>query len=135
MDYITITKDSIRDSVETSVSMKLFNSKEEATIKHIYNSKLTQLPLTKFKNINNFNPQRLQKSATDSYPLHNRPRGIKDINSVKYYQKLIKNKSNIPPIWILKKNNTYTLLDGAHRIVASFIENEKYIPAYIIHLL
>ena len=38
----------------------------------------------------------------------------------------------IAPIWMIQKNNKYILLDGAHRIVASYIEN---IPmyAYIIN--
>jgi len=128
MDYIQV----LRDSIETSVSMKLYKSKEEATMKHIFNSKLISFPLSKCTNLNNFNPERLQTSAIKSYPLHNRPRGDKDISSVKYYQKLIKNKSDIQPIWLIKNNNNYILLDGAHRIVASYIENKQYIPAYLI---
>jgi len=130
MDYIQV----LRDSIETSVSMKLFKSKEEATMKHIFNSELISFPLSKCKNLNNFNPERLQSSAVKSYPLHNRPRGDKDISSVKYYQKLIKNKLDIQPIWIIKKKNSYILLDGAHRIVASYIENKKYIATYIIDI-
>ena len=128
MDYIQV----LRDSVETSVSMKLFKTKEEATMKHIFNSKLISFPLSKCKNLDNFNPERLQISAVKSYPLDNRPRGDKDISSVKYYQKLIKNKLDIQPIWIIEKNNNYILLDGAHRIVASYIENKKFIPTYLI---
>ncbi len=128
MDYIHI----LRDSIETSVSMKLFKSKEEATIKHIFNSKKVSFPLSKCKNLDNFNSLRLKSSAIKAYPLHNRPRGNKDILSVKYYQKRIKHKLDIQPIWILQKNNNYILLDGAHRIVASYIENKKYISAYII---
>ena len=125
MDYIQV----LRDSIETSVSMKLFKTKEEATMKHIFNSKLISFPLSKCKNLDNFNPERLQISAVK---LDNRPRGDKDISSVKYYQKLIKNKLDIQPIWIIEKNNNYILLDGAHRIVASYIENKKFIPTYLI---
>lgn len=128
MDYIQV----LHDSIETSVSMKLFKSKEEATMKHIFNSKLVSFPLSKCKNLDNFNPERLQTSVIKSYPLHDRPRGDKDISSVKYYQKLIKNKLDIQPIWIILKNNNYILLDGAHRIVASYIENKKFIPTYLI---
>ena len=128
MDYIQV----LRDSIETSVSMKLFKTKEKATMKHIFNSKLISFPLSKCKNLDNFNPERLQISAVKSYPLDNRPRGDKDISSVKYYQKLIKNKLDIQPIWIIEKNNNYILLDGAHRIVASYIENKKFIPTYLI---
>jgi hypothetical protein len=36
------------------------------------------------------------------------------------------------PIWIAQKNNKYILLDGAHRIIASYIKNKKYIYAYIV---
>ena len=128
MSYIQV----LHDSIETSVSIKLFKSKEEATIKHIFNSKLIYFPLSKCKNLDNFNPERLQISAVKSYPLDNRPRGDKDISSVKYYQKLIKNKLDIQPIWIIEKNNNYILLDGAHRIVASYIENKKFISTYLI---
>lgn len=131
--------ETLRDSIETSVSMKLFKTKEEATMKHVFNSKLILFPLSKCKKLNNFNPERLQLSATKAYPPNDRPRGNKDISSVKYYQKLIKNELNILPIFILLKNNqngsmsNYILLDGAHRIVASHIENKLNIPAYLIY--
>ena len=99
MSYIQV----LHDSIETSVSIKLFKSKEEATIKHIFNSKLIYFPLSKCKNLDNFNPERLQTTAIKAYPLDNRPREDKDISSVEYYQKLIKNKLDIQPIWIMKK--------------------------------
>lgn len=129
MNYIQV----LRDSMETSISIKLFKTKEEATMKHIFNSKLIYFPLSKCKNLDNFNPERLQSSAVKSYPLQNRPRGDKDISSVKYYQNQIKNKLDIQPIWIITKNNNYILLDGAHRIVASYIENKQFIPSYLIN--
>jgi len=129
-DYIQY----LNDSIETSISMKIFKTKEEATMKHIFNSKLISFPLSGCKNLDNFDPERLQKSAVKAYPVHDRPRGDKDISSVKYYQKLIKNKLDIQPIWIIKKKNSYILLDGAHRIVASYIENKKYIATYIIDI-
>lgn len=128
MDYIQ----GLQDSIDTSVSMKLFKSKEEATMKHIFSSIITSFPLSKCKNLNNFDIERLQSSAVKAYPLNNRPRGDKDIISVKYYQTLIKNRLDIQPIWIMDKNNKYTLIDGVHRIVASYIENKKHITAYII---
>jgi hypothetical protein len=128
MDYIQV----LHDSIETSLSIKIFKTKDEATMKHIFNSKLISFPLSKCNTLNNFNLERLQSSAVKAYPLHNRPRGDKDISTVKYYQKQIKNNLDIQPIWIIKKNNDYILLDGAHRIVASFIENKKYIPSYLI---
>ena len=35
---------------------------------------------------------------------------------------------------MIQQNRQYILLDGAHRIVASYIEDVKYINAYIIHV-
>jgi hypothetical protein len=130
MNYISI----IKDSIETSVSMKIFKNKEESSFAHIFKSNLVKIPLSIFENIDNFNPNRLQKSAIKAYPLNNRPRGNKDISSVKYYQKQIQQKKNIIPIWLIYQNDKYILLDGAHRIVASYIENSKYINSYIIIL-
>ena len=122
----------LQDSIDTSVDMKIFKNREQASVAHIFNSKLVKIPLSTFKNVDNFDPIRLQKSVTKAYPLHDRPRGNKDISSVKYYQKLIKNKLDIQPIWIIKNNNNYILVDGAHRIVASYIENKQYIQTYLI---
>ena len=124
----------LKDSIITSVNMKLFNSIEKASHSHIFNSKLEKFPLSKCnEELLNFNPQRLQKTAVKAYPLDNRPRGDIDIKSVKFYQKKIKNNNEIDPIWIIKKNNNYILLDGGHRIVATYIENKKYILANIIY--
>jgi hypothetical protein len=130
MNYIS----TIRDSIETSVKLKLFKNIDDALHMHILKSKLIKLPLSLFKNVENFNYNRLQKSATLAYPIKDRPRGRKDLDSVKYYQKLIQEKKDILPIWIVKKDNKYILLDGAHRIVSSYIENKKYINSYIIIL-
>jgi len=128
MDYISV----INASIGTSLLLKIFKNKEEAVNTHIFNSKLVKIPLSIFKNVENFNPDRLQKSAVKAYPLNNRPRGKDDISSVKYYQKIIQQKKDVTPIWMIQKNKKYILLDGAHRIVASYIENKKKINAYII---
>ena len=127
MDYIS----TIKDSVYTSVDIKIFKNHEDASYSHIFNSKLVKIPLKIFNNVDNFNSNRLQKSAVKAYPLNDRPRGNKDISSVKYYQKQIQQKKEIAPIWMIQKNNKYILLDGAHRIVASYIEN-THVNAYII---
>jgi hypothetical protein len=129
MDYTSI----LQDSIDTSVSMKIFTNKEDATMAHIFKSKLIKIPLTIFKNVDNFDPDRLKMSAEEAYPLPNgRPRGDKDISSVKFYQTQIQQKQDITPIWLIQQNNKYILLDGAHRIVASYIEDNKYINTYII---
>lgn len=127
MDYLS----TIKDSVYTSVNSKIFKNYEDASYAHIFNSKLVKIPLKTFNSVDNFNPNRLQASAVKAYPLNNRPRGNKDISSVKYYQKQINQKKEIAPIWMIQKNDKYVLLDGAHRIVASYIENTP-VNAYII---
>lgn len=38
------------------------------------------------------------------------------------------------PIWMIQKDKKYILLDGVHRIVASYIENKDNIDAYIINV-
>ena len=132
MNYIFV----LQDSIDTSVSMKIFTNREDATMAHIFKSKLIKIPLSIFKdtnNVDNFDPDRLKNSAEEAYPLPNgRPRGDKDISSVKFYQTQIQQKQDITPIWLIQQNNKYILLDGAHRIVASYIEDNKYINTYII---
>jgi hypothetical protein len=130
MDYVFI----IQDSVKTSINLKLFKNIEQASYAHIFKSEINKLLISMFKNVENFDSMRLQNSALKAYPIHNRPRGDDDIQSVKFYQKQLKQNINIHPIWLIQKNNKYILMDGAHRIVASFIENEKYINAYVINL-
>ena len=131
----TICMASIVDSINTSISMKIFKNREEAAFSHIFNSKLVKIPLSTFKNdnVNNFYSIKLQKSAVKAYPLTDRPRGNEDISSVKYYQKQIQQKKEITPVWMIQKNKKYILLDGAHRIVASYIEDIP-VYAYIINI-
>ena len=127
MNYINV----IIDSIETAITMKFFKNKQDACFAHVYKSKLLKFPMLYCKTrLNNFNPGRLQNSASKAYPKSDRPRGQRDLDSVNFYKK----QKNIPPIWILKKNKKYFLLDGAHRLVANFIKKNKYINAYIVKL-
>ena len=137
MDYISF----LQDSIDTSVSINIFKNREEASLAHVFQSKLDKIPLSIFSNIedtnkvDNFDPNRLQKTAEQSYPLpYGRPRGDKDISSVEFYQNQIKQNLEITPIWMIQQNKQYILLDGVHRIVASYIEDVKYINAYIIFI-
>lgn len=129
----TICMSSIVDSIDTSIDMKIFKTREEAAFSHIFNSKIVKIPLNTFKNdnVDNFDSVRLQNSAVKAYPLNDRPRGNEDIISVKYYQKQIQQKKEITPVWMIRKNKKYILLDGAHRIVASYIEDVP-VYAYVI---
>lgn len=52
MDYISV----IVDSVETSVRMKIFTNKEDASLAHIYKSKLVKIPIFTFRDVVNFTP-------------------------------------------------------------------------------
>ncbi len=126
-DYVNFLK----DSINTSIELKIFKNREVASNAHIFKSKLVKLPLSTFKDVSNFNANRLQTSAVKAYPINDRPRGNDDINSVKYYQKHIQQNIDLPPIWLIKKNK-YILTDGAHRVVASYIENKPYVTAYVI---
>jgi hypothetical protein len=85
--------------------------------------------------IENFNSDRLKESAAKAYPPDDRPRGNFDISSVEYHQNQVNQQNGIiNPIWLLYKNKKYVLLDGAHRIIASYIEDIKFINAYVIYI-
>ena len=68
-DYINF----LQDSVDTSVSMKIFKNREDASVAHIFKSKLVKLPLSLFTDVDNFNPDRLKKKAVKAYPINDRP--------------------------------------------------------------
>ena len=121
----------IKDSVETSVNIKLFSSLKVSSYYHIFNSKLFMLPLIQCKELNNFNPARLSK---DPYPEEDRPRGQKDLDSVVHHRRIIRKQGYTEPIWVALKKGEYILLHGAHRIVATYLENKRSIPTYLIEL-
>jgi len=97
---------------------------------HIFHSSYVKFPLSQLKTVDNFDINRLTK---DPYPKENRPREQKDLDSVLYHRKIIRQQGHTEPIWILLKNGNYTLLDGAHRIIATYLENRRNIPSYIIN--
>jgi len=119
----------IKDSVETSVNIKLFSSLNIASYYHIFKSKLFRFPIAKCRKLNNFNPARL---STNPYPKEDSPRGQKDLESVLYHRQVIRQQGYTEPIWIAFKNGEYTLLDGAHRIIATYLEHKQTILAYVI---
>ena len=123
---------SMVDSVETSLHLKLFSDKKEASYHHIFKSDYVLLPMNKSKDLDNFNSE--VRLSDDPYPVDNRPRGKDDLDSVKYHRKLIRKNGYTEPIWIGKKGNRHILLDGAHRLVATHLENKRSIPAYIVSI-
>ncbi len=121
--------DILRDSVETSMMLGLFKTRDESYYAHKFKSSLIEIKMERFKNMINFGSERrLKSSAEEAYS--DSPRGPADIASVKYHQ----SQPSVPPIWVIRTgDDDLTLLDGAHRIVACFIKGDKTIPAYFIN--
>jgi len=126
MDPINI----IQHSVDTSVDMKIFTSRKTAAYYHIFHSSYAKFPLSQLKTVDNFDTKRL---SSNPYPKEDRPRGQADLDSVLHHRQTIRQQGDTEPIWIVLKKGTYTLLDGAHRIVATYLEHKRTIPAYIVH--
>ena len=122
--------DALRDSIRTSVKTKVFSSVKTSSYSHIFESKLVDFQVSKCRNLHNFNPDRLSK---DPYPKEDRPRGQDDLDSVLHHRRTIRRDGETEPIWIALKDGEYTLLDGAHRIVATYLENKRTIPAHVVH--
>ena len=119
----------LKDSVETSVALKIFPSKESASRAHIFNTTFTVLDKSLWNTLENFNPDRLS-----STPYKNKPRGENNMKSVNYHKKQIQQYGYTSPIWVAKKGDIYTLLDGAHRLVATYLAKKSEIPAFIVDL-
>jgi hypothetical protein len=127
MDFIQ----SIRDSVETSVSLKLFPSENVAARHHIFNTTYKMLSMTDCRSLENIDPIRF---SSDPYPVDNRPRGQKDLDSLKYHRRMIRKHGHTEPIWIAKKGTRHIILDGVHRMAATNLENKRQIPAFILNI-
>ena len=119
----------LKDSVETSLTLNLFTSKESASRAHIFNTTFTVLDKSLWNDLQNFNPDRLSTT-----PYKNKPRGENNMKSVNYHKKQIQQYGYTSPIWVAKKGDIYTLLDGAHRIVATYLTGKSEIPAFIVDL-
>jgi len=123
--------ESLQDSVETSVSIKLFSSLKTSSYYHIFKRTLVRLPLSKCRELQNFKSARLSK---EPFPKEDRPRGEKDVSSVLHHRQIIREQGHTEPIWVAVKKGDYILLDGAHRIIATYLENKRTIPSYVIHI-
>ncbi len=113
------------DAGRTAISLGYFTS-----IKKFRSAERKLSRISVGKNLVNFNPARLKSRPGLAYPKSDRPRGEKDLVSVKYWMKMRK----VEPIWILKKDGESVLLDGAHRLVASYIMGKKTIPVWIVYI-
>ena len=121
----------MNDSVKTSLHIGMHSSMETALHSHTFHRTFVNFPLSKCNELHNFNST-VRLSATP-YPEHDRPRGQSDLDSVSYHARLIQTNCNVNPVWIAFQNGEYTLLDGAHRIVASHLENKQTVPSYVIY--
>ena len=119
----------LKDSVETSVNIGIFPSKESASYAHIFNTTFTVLDKSLWNDLKNFNPDRLSNT-----PYKNKPRGENNMKSVNYHKKQIQQYGQTSPIWVAKDGKTLTLLDGAHRLVATYLAGKSEIPAFIVNL-
>ena len=97
----------LKDSVETSVALKIFPSKESASRAHIFNTTFTVLDKSLWNDLQNFNPDRLS-----STPYKNKPRGENNMKSVNYHKKQIQKYGYTSPIWVAKKGDIYTYSSG-----------------------
>jgi len=110
--------------------MKLFSTRKSSVYYHIFHSSYVKFQLSQLKTLDNFDIKRL---SNNPYPKEDRPRGQADLDSVLHHRRIIRQKGDTEPIWIVLKKGNYTLLDGAHRIIATYLENKRTIPSYIIH--
>lgn len=121
----------IQHSVDTSVDMKIFKTRQTSVYYHIFHSSYEKFPLSQLITLDNFDTKRLSKNP---YPEEDRPRGQKDLDSIAYHRRMIRKQGHTEPIWIALKKGKYTLLDGAHRIVSTYLENKRTIPSYVVHM-
>jgi hypothetical protein len=124
----------IADSVAASITIRLFDNIRDSCFVHIFNSNISKFDLVNYdkKIIVNINKNRLAETVELAYPENDRPRGENDLSSVKYHQELLKNGDELEAIWIIEKNGKKYILDGFHRLAASYIEKKTNIDAYFI---
>ena len=124
----------ITDSVAASITIKLFDNIIDSCFVHIFNSKLIKFDLVNYDKqyITNINKNRFSETPELAYPENDRPRGNSDLSSVKYHQSKIQNGEELEAIWIIEKNGKKYILDGFHRLTASYIEKKTNIDAYFI---
>ncbi len=127
--YKTIT-----DSVSASITIKLFDQIRDSCFAHVFKSKIGKFDLVNYNKeyIKNINKNRLAETAELAYPESDRPRGENDLISVKYHQERLRNGEKLEAIWIIEKNGKKYILDGFHRLAASYIEKRTNIDANFI---
>ena len=125
---------SLVDSIRTAINIGLVPNEEAATAQHVLHTTQESLPIQLFKegHVENINPERL--SATP-YPSADRPRGQANLLSVRHHRRTIRRRGCVEsPIWIARKGSRIIMLDGVHRVVATYLEGKRTIPAYVVNL-
>ena len=121
-------------SVLTGVDIGLFANEEEGVAQHVLHSTQKSLPIRLFKegHVENINPARLSETP---YPSENRPRGEANLSSVRHHRQTVRRKGRVDsPIWVARKGSRMIMLDGVHRVVATYLEGKRTIPAYVVRI-
>ena len=122
----------MNDAVETSMSMGFFPSLDRALRAHL-TARQGNVPMRMFTRgkVGNISRQRLSRMP---YPPHDRPRGTKDMASLRYHRRLIRQGHPVPPVWLLqpRRGKKLVLLDGVHRVAALHLEGVSQVPAYVV---
>jgi len=123
----------IASSIRQNIEFNFFKNKYDACNAYVFNCKKKYINYMQWiSKMHSFKKNRLKNTPEEAYPINDRPRGIKDIDSVNYWIQMIKNNNYIPPIIILNINNETHLVDGYHRLIATYILNKNNILAKII---
>jgi hypothetical protein len=124
----------ICDSVAASLTIKLFDNVKDSCFVHIFNSQNKKFELSNYNKpfITNINKNRLSSTPELAYPENDRPRGDNDLKSVEFHRSKLQNGESLEPIWIIEKKGKRYILDGFHRLAASYIENKEWIDSYYI---
>ena len=122
--------DTLNSAAGTAVDLGIFPSLKRAK-QTLRRAKHTRLPVSLFKSgaVDNINPARLSKNP---YPKKDRPRGESNLASVRFHRNTIRKMGQISkPVWVLREGNKLTMLDGVHRVVASYLEHKRFVPARV----
>jgi septation ring formation regulator EzrA len=139
MKELTENLSCMEDAIETSVNRRIFNSVNVAFQKFLTNTTLTKLNLKNLQ-LKNFEHGALKaQSLEEVYILLNKENAnSKNVShhqkSIEYHMNKIKNKQKLTPIYVVKKSNVLTLLDGAHRIIGSYYSGKFTVPMYLIEI-
>lgn len=127
--------DTLTAAIGTAVELGLFPTETDAVRTFVGHTTEKKLPLSLFRSgaVDNINPQRFSQTP---YPTSDRPRGQANLRSVAHHRRTVRAKGRVDaPIWVAKKNRKYIMLDGVHRTVATYLENKRTVPAFVVNIV